>query len=432
MTEIKQKYEGIGNNFDRDKNTNDLYYKPSDITLPQQNVHLERLEVNSSLDILGLTTDIGKPLKDFTPEDFGKIENLFSKTAQHSVKLVFAEEENVKFLLDGSKEALQSLADLQAEGELEKLLNKLKPDDIPEIKVNKAEFIEDKKIIQKAKLIRDIQEGKVDKKNLSEANLSWANLNGANLIRADLNGANLSGANLIGTDLSGADLIGANLIQADLSGAYLIRADLSWANLSGAYLIRANLSEADLTGANLSGADLSGAYLVKADLRETNLNWAYLSGAYLSGADLREADLRKAYLIRANLTQANLIRTEVDEKTQFDDKWRLVHEIVNNKVENRDLHAQDLTFACLKGSFLYGANLIGTDLTESNLASANLQEADLRCSNLTDADLENANLIGAVFYHAIVKGAKFKNNLGITESLKQDLIARKAIFVDDF
>ncbi len=50
---------------------------------------------------------------------------------------------------------------------------------------------------------------------------------------------------------------------------------------------------------------------------------------------------------------------------------------------------------------------------------------------MSRVNLENAILIDAVFDHAIVEGAIFKNNKGITEELKRDLIARGAIFADD-
>jgi len=75
---------------------------------------------------------------------------------------------------------------------------------------------------------------------------------------------------------------------------------------------------------------------------------------------------------------------------------------------------------------------MGANLTDSDLRNANLQEADLSGSNLSNANLENANLTDAVFNHAIVEGANFGRNKTVTESLKRDLIARGAIFADDF
>lgn len=120
--------------------------------------------------------------------------------------------------------------------------------------------------------------------NLEEADLSEANFFIAKLNEADLKNTNLMNAKLVGAGLSGADLSGADLGRADLSGADLSRSDLSGANLSGADLSRADLSRADLSRANLSGADLFWAHLDSANLRaatlwEVNLFFANLKDA---------------------------------------------------------------------------------------------------------------------------------------------------------
>jgi uncharacterized protein YjbI with pentapeptide repeats len=195
--------------------------------------------------------------------------------------------------------------------------------------------------------------------------------------------------NLSEVDLSDADLSRANLIGANLSDA-----DLSDADLSGANLIRADLSGANLSGADLSDADLSDAYL----------SLAKLSGADLSGADLRGADLRSADLRDANLSGANL--------------------------RSADLISADLISTDLSGTNLISANLSGADLS-----GANLSGADLRFVNLSDADLRGAYLSGAYLSGADlsktkVKEARFSSNLGISESMKQDLIKKGAIFED--
>jgi len=190
-----------------------------------------------------------------------------------------------------------------------------------------------------------------------------------NLSGVDLSDADLSDADLSGADLSGADLSGADLSGADLSGAYLIDADLSGADLSHAYLSRANLS-----GANLSRADLSGANL--------------------SGANLRSANLSRVNLRSANLSRANLSRA--------------------------DLSGADLSGADLSRSYLIGANLIRADLIRADLIDADLSGADLIGADLSGADLSKTK----------VEKARFSSNLGISESMKQDLIKQGAIFED--
>ena len=61
----------------------------------------------------------------------------------------------------------------------------------------------------------------------------------------------------------------------------------------------------------------------------------------------------------------------------------------------------------------------------SNDYHADLSRADLRVADLRDANLRDANLRGIQ-----VEKTRFRNNLGITEELKKDLINRGAIFED--
>ena len=125
----------------------------------------------------------------------------------------------------------------------------------------------------------------------------------------------------------------------------------------------------NLLGANLSKVDLSGANLYRSNLRGTDLTDADLSEANLSGANLSGADLSGAYLENANLSY--------------------------------------------------------TDLHRASLALANLGSADLCGANLRDTNLSNANLSGAK-----VKSARFGNNPGLSQELKENLRQRGAIFED--
>jgi hypothetical protein len=53
---------------------------------------------------------------------------------------------SIRLFLEGSEDGLQRLVYLHQSGELQGLLNELKPDDIPEIVVTKAEFTTDAKV----------------------------------------------------------------------------------------------------------------------------------------------------------------------------------------------------------------------------------------------------------------------------------------------
>jgi uncharacterized protein YjbI with pentapeptide repeats len=117
--------------------------------------------------------------------------------------------------------------------------------------------------------------------------------------------------------------------------------------------------------------------------------------------------------------------------------------IINQKLSGADLSGADLSGANLSGSNLRGANLIRAnpilaDLSGANLIRANLIRANLRNANLSGADLSGANLSGANLSGTNLSGAnlrganvmntRFGSNFGLFESLKQDLIARGAIF----
>ena len=260
---------------------------------------------------------------------------------------------------------------------------------------------------------------------------------------------------------------------------YLINANFINANLRVALLRVANLRGADLWGANLRGANLRNA-----DLSSANLSGAVLWGANLSGANLRNANLRGAVLWGANLSSANLSGAIIDDTTQLERKWRLVHAIVNQGGLDQALSGADLSGAVLSGADLSDFNFSGANLSDANLSDANLNGANLSNANLSDAnlstaevssaflisnegndfratlldgdgnyhfsradlrgadlrganlsradlrgaDLRGANLRGANLRDAIVSGGLFGTGIGLEEAEKIDLRRRGAIF----
>lgn len=174
------------------------------------------------------------------------------------------------------------------------------------------------------------------------------------------------------------------IVNNPMTGRDLSGADLSDADLSDACLINANLSQADLSGADLSSADLSGANL--SVLLSNRLN-RLLSD--LSGTDLREANLREAARRRA------LVRR-----------------------------------ALVRDALLSGANLSGANMRDANMRDANMRGANMSGAKLSGAELSGADLSGANLSGIQVEKTRFRDNLGITEELKKDLINRGAIFED--
>lgn len=119
--------------------------------------------------------------------------------------------------------------------------------------------------------------------NLNKANLLGANLQGANLRKAKITDPETgeittkldSNARLAweivnepktGRDLESKKLDRYNLSYANLKNAVLSHASLTWVDLSKANLEGATLYKADLTGTNLKGAILKGVNLTGASL----------------------------------------------------------------------------------------------------------------------------------------------------------------------
>ncbi len=116
----------------------------------------------------------------------------------------------------------------------------------------------------------EMQSALLDEADLRDGRLGYSDIRGSSLKNALLTRADLTGANMApllfsnhdGTErLQKMDLSGANLRYAVLSGAILHDAILRDADLSYAILTNADLRRADLRGAKLTGADIEGTMM---------------------------------------------------------------------------------------------------------------------------------------------------------------------------
>ncbi|BAY87930.1 pentapeptide repeat-containing protein (plasmid) [Calothrix parasitica NIES-267] len=234
---------------------------------------------------------------------------------------------------------------------------------------------------------------------------------------------NFSDLDLMNLDLStlnlrGANLKGANLSNTDLSSTNLSNTDLSSANLNNTNLSDANLNNTNLSGANLNNTNLSDANLNNTNLSDANLNNTNLSGANLNNTNLSGANLNNVNLSGADLKFINLSGTVIDFETRLDNKWRLIWEIVNQRVKKRNLSGVNLSntylsSANLEHANLQGANFSGANLEDANFSDANLEDANFRGANLQYANFRNANLQYANFRSANLRGTYLRlANLG--------------------
>ncbi len=250
----------------------------------------------------------------------------------------------------------------------------------------------------------DLRRAYLDKSNLTNANLTKAILDLASLRQAKLTHANLLDASLNATDLSYADLCGADLQNVNLRGANLTGVNLTHANLKGANLQDANLTGANLSGVNFSNANLSQTNLTRTNLEATNLYRVDLNKANLSEANLRNANLSEANLKNANLSEANL-------------NCAILRQV--------NLNSAVMIGAQICRVDLTRATLVKVDLSEANLAYAQIRHANLSKAKLFKTNLRGANLFGSNVIDAIVKEAKFGNNSGLSDDVRQCLKLRQ-------
>ncbi len=134
----------------------------------------------------------------------------------------------------------------------------------------------------------------------------------------------------------------------------------------------------------------------------------------LNGADLCSADLRYANLSNTDMIAASLY----------------CRKLIGASLQRSDLRVADLRGADLSSANMSGANMSGAKLIGANLSDARLVAANMSGANLSDANLSGANLSGTNLSGAYVNNTQFESNLGISELMRQDLIARGAIFDD--
>ena len=274
------------------------------------------------------------------------LEAILREYSGNTITIQDIQEGSIKLTIEGSPEDIEQLVSLIKSGDLKQI------DGFP---------VEDIQVLSEVS----------DSKESSELDNKW------HLVQEIVNQPK-EGRKLRGVDLSDADLNSVNFRYADLSGV----------NFRYTYLSEANLSEANLKDADLSEANLRGA-----DLRYANLRGADLRGADLGYTDLRYANLRGAIIYN---------------ETKINDKWRLVHEIVNQSTQSLNLRYLNLKGANLSEANLRGANFRGANLSDANLKDADLRYADLGYANLSDANLRGANLSDANFRGANLSDANLR------------------------
>ena len=210
-----------------------------------------------------------------------------------------------------------------------------------------------------------------------------------------------------------------NLRKVDLRGA-----DLRDVNFREAILTEADLCEALLFHANLQGANLGLADLRCTVLQNANLRWARLAHGDFRGADLTGADLRKANLEGANFQWGPLrLTTEGIQGTTPTNPSR------RTQLNEADLRGATLRYAHFRGADLTNVDFEGADLTSSHFERALALYSDDR--PIDDMPLFNTDLTGANFRRSDIRGADFRNSVGLTQAQVNSAISDETTRLPD-
>lgn len=232
---------------------------------------------------------------------------------------------------------------------------------------------------------------------LSEADLSGATLSKTQFERTKLIKFRMHTGRIESCSFCGAILAEAQLI--DIDGAYV---DFSNAKMGKAEFVQSDKNSFEhciFEGAELHDAKLQGAFR-NSSFRGAGLQKTTLAGDF-AGVDFRDCDLSGANLYAATLNMARLSGITVDERTQFDEKWQVVVDILHGRLETLAHRDGELD---LSNAFLEDADLNHMDLREVNFTGANLDKANLSYADLRDANLSGASLNGADLRFAKLRG----------------------------
>ena len=159
---------------------------------------------------------------------------------------------------------------------------------------------------------------KIGSCRLDKANLSYANMQKSRILNSQTVGAVFYLANLRGLFVTNTDMHGANFSKAIFGASLFKDCDLRFTTfteksnmqacafqecqMQNISLVGMKMIGCDFNNSDLTGADLSYSLLNKGDFHKTNLTSVNLSGASLRSAELSQANLTKTMLVGADLT----------------------------------------------------------------------------------------------------------------------------------
>ncbi|MDR9899922.1 pentapeptide repeat-containing protein [Aetokthonos hydrillicola Thurmond2011] len=141
--------------------------------------------------------------------------------------------------------------------------------------------------------------------------------------------------------------------------------------------------------------EISGNSLKKVEIQSSSIKLiieASQKDIQRLGSEMESAQLTEVLDFPIESVEILGESSDENENPELSNKWRLVHAIVTEPVDGRDLRDTDLSDADLSDADLSGADLSGADLSDADLSDADLSGADLSAANLSGANLSGVKV----------------------------------------
>lgn len=222
-----------------------------------------------------------------------------------------------------------------------------------------------------------------------------AELGGAKFTNASLNNALMKNANMYNAVLRNTKMTGAKFSKANMDGATLKNAIIEYATFDGANIENAIFENAICKGTNFSNAKIKNASFENADV-----NNAYFFNADITNADYKNANLSNTEfnIAKMNFTDFRFAKNIENAKFMYSEWWNALFtrdqkRILKRKYQCKDniiyIKYRDVMNKCPNEKWYKSYGLVGANLSGTKIRSDILKKTK---------NLSYANIILTVFF----------------------------------
>ena len=201
-----------------------------------------------------------------------------------------------------------------------------------------------------------------------------------------------------------ADLTALNGVDLEFRGCTFENVDFSNAQLEGLDCNNCSFINCKFVGANLQEAAFQDTTFFRASTK--TIFWrANLRLATFSDCDLRMCDFERAELFRSEFSNVNgmgtnFLMASFENATKIVDSAFRYAVFTGAQMEKCTLTNNVFIQAVFQGAKLAGAILLGCDLSGATWLHADLRGADVRGANIPSLDVRSMNLAGIKIYES--------------------------------